>query len=43
MNDATTRDGRAAGGPLRKWGELTRILAIRNLKIRYKGSALGFF
>jgi len=43
MKDDSSGTGRAAGGPLRKWGGLTRILALRNLKIRYKGSALGFF
>ena len=26
-----------------RWRDLTRILTARNLKIRYKGSALGFF
>lgn len=26
-----------------KWRDLTRMLVLRNLKIRYKGSALGFF
>ena len=26
-----------------KRGDLVRILVARNLKIRYKGSALGFF
>ena len=44
--DAKTETGatapaRKAG--LRKWGGLVRILVARNLKIRYKGSALGFF
>ena len=34
--------GARAQGPL-KWAELTRILTARNLKIRYKGSVLGFF
>ena len=26
-----------------RWHELIQILVVRNLKIRYKGSALGFF
>ena len=34
--------GARAQGPL-KWAEHTRILTARNLKIRYKGSVLGFF
>ena len=43
MNDASSGDTRPAGGARARWFELTRILAARNLKIRYKGSALGFF
>lgn len=43
MNDASSGDSRPAGGARARWFELTRILAARNLKIRYKGSALGFF
>lgn len=43
MNDASTGTPSSPGGSLRRWGELARILAHRNLKIRYKGSALGFF
>ncbi len=42
MNDASPGDSRPAGGARARWLELTRILALRNLKIRYKGSALGF-
>lgn len=34
---------RAPVHAFQKWGELTRMLVSRNLKIRYKGSALGFF
>ena len=34
--------GARADGP-GKWLDLVRILTARNLKIRYKGSVLGFF
>ena len=33
----------ANSGGWARWRDLTRILTARNLKIRYKGSALGFF
>ncbi len=36
MSEPTNRDGWT------RWRDLTRILTARNLKIRYKGSALGF-
>ena len=43
MNETVSRDASGFRGSFRRWGELARILAARNLKIRYKGSALGFF
>lgn len=43
MNGAVSGNASETRGSFRRWGELTRILAARNLKIRYKGSALGFF
>ena len=40
---AEAGDGGARKAGLAKWSGLARILVARNLKIRYKGSALGFF